>query len=124
MRNFLAIFVNILSAKVALSETDKQDVEWFIRQHRELVVGVIPSKFVNKENMAYVVGVLVAERLLTDEFISSHFKTPTDVLRLMVAFSEGDVSLAEATRFRPFRKRERRLILSILDQLSDPDLSK
>ena len=44
------------------------------------------------------------------ELIGRYFKTATDVLRLAVAWSDGDVSLAEATRFRKFKRRERRLL--------------
>jgi hypothetical protein len=41
--------------------------------------------------------------------------TTTDVLRLACQVSGGDVSLAEPTRFRAFRRPERRILLAALD---------
>jgi hypothetical protein len=41
--------------------------------------------------------------------------TVTDVLRLACQVSGGDVSLAEPTRFRAFRRPERRVLLAALD---------
>ena len=39
-----------------------------------------------------------------------------DILRLAVAFSDGDVSLATNTKFRKFKRAERRLLLELLEQ--------
>jgi hypothetical protein len=47
---------------------------------------------------------------------SASFKTIVDVLRLAVAYSGGDVSLAAATRFR-LTRGQRRTILSMLDAI-------
>ncbi|MFC4063398.1 hypothetical protein [Actinoplanes subglobosus] len=43
--------------------------------------------------------------------------TVTDVLRLACQVSGGDVSLAEPTRFRTFRRPERRVLLAALDEV-------
>ncbi|MEV0589525.1 hypothetical protein [Nonomuraea sp. NPDC050310] len=44
----------------------------------------------------------------------------TDVLRLACACSGGDVTLATATRFRSFRRAERRALLQALDGVATP----
>lgn len=49
--------------------------------------------------------------------------TTTDVLRVACQASGGDVSLATPTRFRSFRRRERRILLAALDAVvaASPD---
>ncbi|MFD2349516.1 hypothetical protein ACFSTC_09245 [Nonomuraea ferruginea] len=44
----------------------------------------------------------------------------TDVLRLACALSGGDVTLATPTRFRSFRRAERRALLRALDAVATP----
>ncbi|MEU8385282.1 hypothetical protein [Streptosporangium sp. NPDC048865] len=46
--------------------------------------------------------------------------TVTDVLRLACGASGGDVTLAEPTRFRSFRRAERRSLLRALDAVASP----
>ncbi|MER6579123.1 hypothetical protein [Nonomuraea sp. NPDC001023] len=46
--------------------------------------------------------------------------TVTDVLRLACAASGGDVTLAAPTRFRSFRRAERRALLQALDAVASP----
>lgn len=48
--------------------------------------------------------------------IGRYFQTATAVLRLAVALSNGDISLAEATRFHKLKRSERRLLLGLLEQ--------
>ena len=42
-------------------------------------------------------------------------RTATDVLRLITAMSDGDVSLAENTKFRSLKRRERRVLMALLE---------
>ena len=46
-------------------------------------------------------------------FKTENMKLP-DVLRLVTAMSDGDVSLAENTRYRSFSRRQRRMIMELL----------
>jgi hypothetical protein len=50
--------------------------------------------------------------------------TPVDVLRLACALSDGDVSLAEPTRFRSFRRAERRELMAALDRVIQTNSAK
>lgn len=52
---------------------------------------------------------------------SASVKTATDVLRLAVAMSGGDVSLATRTRFRTFSRPERRRLLGLLEEHGRPE---
>lgn len=48
-------------------------------------------------------------------YLQPYFKTPTDVLRLAVALSDGDISLAENTKFISFKTKHRKILLSLLE---------
>src|SRR5206468_470047 len=74
------------------------------------VDGEQPAEIPVRENRAVLNGIrLVLGRPLLA------VDTTTDVLRLACQVSGGDASLATTTRFRAFRRRERRLMLSALD---------
>lgn len=72
--------------------------------------GEQPEAIPVRENRAVVNAArLAAGRLLQD------VDTVTDVLRIACAASSGDVSLQTPTRFRSFRRPERRALLAALD---------
>jgi hypothetical protein len=82
---------------------------------RELAVACVddrqPAEIPVRENRAVLNGVrLVLGRPLVA------VDTTTDVLRLACQASGGDASLATPTRFRAFRRRERRILLAALNK--------
>lgn len=106
-----AIFNNLCQSKTSISQTDKEDLEWIFRNMQFEFSDEIPLK----ENAA-LIGKLYLENcpLATSKNIQKYFKTATDVLRLITAMSNGDISLATNTRFRSFKRKERRIILELL----------
>jgi hypothetical protein len=89
---------------------------------KELVVacvdGAQPAEIPVRENRAVLNGIrLVLGRPLVA------VDTTTDVLRLACQVSDGDASLATPTRFRAFRRRERRMLLAALNEVvgASPD---
>ena len=105
----------LLSAKTALSATDRDDVRWFFHHYRDEIVGLLPPEFPLKETLALVVGCLLRYTQVTIHTLRSYITTATDVLRVAVALSDGDISLATPTKFRSFARRERRLVLALLE---------
>ncbi len=80
--------------------------------------GAQPAEIPVRENRAVLNGIrLVLGRPLVA------VDTTTDVLRLACQVSGGDVSLAAPTRFRAFRRRERRILLATLNEVvgANPD---
>ena len=75
-----------------------------------------PDEIPLKENAA-LIGKLYLEYnpIATAKEIQRFFKTATDVLRLITAMSDGDVSLAANTKFRSFKRRERRILMELLE---------
>ncbi|QOT09487.1 cytoplasmic protein [Paenibacillus sp. JNUCC32] len=115
--DFYAMIRQLIQAKGSISPTDKGDIEAVIElvDPEELDV-ILPSEIPFKENAGFVAAALMKHDKGNVERIGRYFKTATDVLRLAVAWSGGDVSLAEATRFRKFKRRERRLLLGLLER--------
>ncbi|MFC3800835.1 TerD family protein [Cohnella sp. GCM10012308] len=114
---FNVLIGRIMNAKGSISQTDKQDIDIAIScsERRELSE-MLPSTIPFKENAAFVVGSLLKHGKAESALIGRYVKTATDVLRLAVAWSGGDTSLAEATRFRKFSRPERKLLLSLLEE--------
>lgn len=105
------IFNNLCRSKTSVSQTDKEDLEWIFKN----IQVKFPDEIPLKENVA-LVGKLYLENypLATAKDIQKYFKTATDVLRLITAMSDGDISLAANTKFRSFRRKERRILLELL----------
>lgn len=117
--DFNSIFTRLLSAKTSVSETDKKDIEWFVKTHNKNIFNLTPSEIPLKENVAFYIGCLLTNNIEAEQQIKQHVKTATDVLRIAVAISEGDVSLAENTKFKNISKRNRKLLLRTLENIGN-----
>lgn len=112
--DLMDIFSNLVASKTSLSAQDKADVE-------EIVMTVadygnyLPDEIPLKENVA-LIGKLIIEKapVKNASYIQKYFKTATDVLRLITALSDGDISLATNTKYRKLKRPERRMIMDLL----------
>lgn len=109
---FEKIFTQLVGSNSSLSETDKEIVKWFI-QKKPNVFDLLPATIPQKENLCLVVGLLLDSG--NSELLFKYLKTATDVLRVAVVMSGGDVSLAESVKFRNFSRKERRFLLGALE---------
>jgi hypothetical protein len=105
------IFNNLCQSKTSISQTDKKDLEWIFKNLQVK----FPDKILLKENVA-LVGKLYLENypLASAKDIQKYFKTATDVLRLITAMSDGDISLVTNTKYRSFKRKERKMLLELL----------
>lgn len=108
------LFLSIMSSKSSFSQQDKDDITEYVKSSEWNQLS-IPSDIPNKENLAFISKQVIDAIGILPPATALQFKTATDVLRLAVALSDGDVSLATKTKFRKFKKAERRLILRLLD---------
>ncbi|MGG1659227.1 cytoplasmic protein [Brevibacillus sp. NRS-1366] len=114
---FHAMIRRLIQAKTSISATDREDIDAAIEDAEpDELEAILPAEIPFKENVGFVAASLLKHNKANVKLIGQYFKTATDVLRLAVAWSDGDVSLAEATRFRKFKRRERRLLLGLLEQ--------
>ncbi|MEI2430091.1 TerD family protein [Lysobacter yananisis] len=119
---FEAICTRLAASPTSLSQQDKDDLAWFIDQYREQVLRMLPERIAFKENFAFIAAALLrrAPGPRSEAFVRERLTTATDALRVAVAWSAGDVSLAEPTRFGRFPRAMRRLLLHALEACGDP----
>lgn len=108
------IFTNLINSKTSLSQQDKDDIVWFFENVAD-ISKYLPDEIPFKENVA-LIGRLYLEHypLCKENDIYKYFKTATDVLRLVTAMSDGDISLAKNTKYRSLKRKERRIIMGLL----------
>jgi hypothetical protein len=106
------MFSNLMASRTSISQTDQADLRWYVGEYAGNLQ--LPSEIHNKEVLAFLTGLVGLEPL------ASCFKTATDLLRVAVSLSDGDVSLATRTKFRSFRRAERRFFLRRLNELKNP----
>jgi hypothetical protein len=118
---FESLLEPLVSSRTSLSEEEAADVAWFIRTYKSDVFRLLPEVVPFRENRALVGGTLlvhVADDTRVEAFLERNVETATDVLRLAVALSGGDVSLTTATtRFTAMKRSTRRLLLRLLDNI-------
>lgn len=134
--DFQRIFLTLVSSGTSLTPSDTKVIKWFIHNYKPLI---FPNIIPFKENLCAIFAIL-----LTDGRDLSTVKLPkltaTDILRIVVAMSGGDISLPavpnktisqrsrfsrryttvenperEAFKFKKFTRKERRFILNLID---------
>ena len=113
--DFRAICTTLLAAKRALAPTDRADLAWFFQTYGDGAIGLIPPEVPLREHRALLAALLLRHTTRGHDLLGRYITTATGVLRLAVALSDGDVSLATATKFRRFARAERRLLLELLE---------
>ncbi len=104
-----ALYLDLAGSPVPLGEAD---LALLTELSGELLDGVQPQAVPVRQNRA----VLNAVRLAAGRPLVA-IDTVTDVLRLACQVSDGDVSLRTPTRFRTFRRAERRELLAALERV-------
>lgn len=117
--DLMGIFKNLVSSKTSLSVQDKKDVTTIIKNCEDYA-DYLPDEIPLKE-IAALIGKLIIEEapIKSVKAISKYFRTATDVLRLVTALSDGDISLARKTKYRNLKRCERRMILDLLANCGD-----
>lgn len=112
--DLMEIFKNLVASKTSLSAQDKEDITTIIKDCADYA-NYLPDEIPLKENVALIGKLIIEEApVKSASAISKYFRTATDVLRLVTALSDGDISLAGKTKYRNLKRRERRMILDLL----------
>lgn len=117
-RDFHTVFSNLMNSSTSISSSDTEQLQEYIETYKDAIV--LPETIPHKEILSVVFKSVLKHTTLSTDELSKYFKTATDVLRLAVAMSDGDVSLAENTKFRNFSRKERRVFLGLLDNIKHP----
>ena len=126
---FNAIFNSLLSMQGSWGAAEREDAKWFLKNtDASTLATIIPENIPNKENLAAVVVDYLA--LQGADSSNAAFRellnraaTATDVLRIAVGLSGGDVTLSgvgvEKVRFVSQPKAVRRILLGRLEEIAD-----
>lgn len=115
IEDFYSIFTRLMDGNKPLTDQDKNDLTWFLSKV-DGAEKAIPEVIMFKETLA-----LVAKLVIENEFSVEALpaKTAVDVLRIVVALSNGDITLSKPTKFRHFNRKERTMIFSALERLNE-----
>ena len=110
------IMNNLITSKTSLSETDKTDMIWLI-QNIGVIANELPEEIPFKENVAVICKLIMDNTSEVEWYniLHKYLKTATDILRFVTYLSDGDVSLASDTKYKSLPRKQRRLILELLD---------
>ena len=123
LEDFERMFTRLVGSKTSLSDQDKADVSWYVRQYRGGVFRLLPASIPFKENLA-IVGAQLLQHVpgeTTDALLRGQVRTATDVLRIAVALADGDVSLAKPTKFGSLKRSQRKFLLDLIERTGEPD---
>lgn len=118
VEDFMLIATNLLGSKLALSDSDKSDLQWFFSNYGTALTDYIPAVIPNKENLASAASFVYK---VDSEMFASLLRrasTATDLLRIAAALSGSPASLSSAVRFTNFSKATRRAFLSALNDMN------
>lgn len=110
--DLFAIFTNLASSKTNISETNKEELNWFVDKYKADILKYMPADVPLKENKALLFNAFMRNELPLNTL---NIKTATDVLRIAVSLQGGDISLAKPHKFTSYKRKERILLLELLE---------
>lgn len=118
IEGFEKMFTALMKQNSSLSETDRKDLEWFLKEYPD-VVSFVPETIPFKETLAFVYALLMEMEV---PYQKLPIRSATDLLRLAIAMSDGDISLSASPHFRHFKRKEKTALLGILDSIDKDKL--
>lgn len=115
------VYSNLLTSKTSISDADKALIVTLTKHFGDDILKHLPEKIDQKETVAFVTEQLLTYTSSSKEAVAKYFKTATDVLRLAVQFSGGDISLAANTKFK-LSQGKRKFIMALLDKVYQPEV--
>lgn len=114
------IFTTILASSDSVTDYDKQVVQYFIRNYKD---PIYPDTIPFKENLCFVAGELIRKGKV--DHLPRILTNSTDVLRVLTHLSDGDISLAENTRFKSQPRRIRKaLTMALHNVIKEEDIHR
>lgn len=110
--DIFALFRHLLQTAIPFGPTEQTDVAWIVRQYPHQLSALLPKTQTSKENLAFVGAQLLLTHPNHAEWFGRQVSTVTDVLRLMVGMSGGDVSLAVPSRLKSMSRKQRVQLLA------------
>ena len=109
-QQFIDIANNLFASKTSISESDKNLLKIVV----ENMSSLIPTEIPHKENKAIVIATMLRMGIM-EHPLYMNISTPTDILRIAAALSDGDVSLKNNSRFISFPRAIRKWMMDMLE---------
>jgi hypothetical protein len=109
----LAIFNSLVKQTSRWNDNQEEHANYLL--HNLTILQLDINEFGFKENAVNSIANIIVNSLKTEYTIS----TGNDVLRIAASLSNGDVSLRTNIKFRNFKRSERRLLLSLLEETNN-----
>lgn len=117
---YVDLLKNLVSTKVAPSESDKQDILTLIEGLTDAeVTTALDTEIPFKEVLSMVIGKLHVQQRLDKVDTSKIIKTATDLLRVIAYINNGEAVITAHMNFK-FKNSDRRFILNSLESLTNP----
>ena len=100
---FLDIFKNIVSLNQSIPYVDKEAIAWFVKNYNNLP---IPEDIPFKETLC----------ILAAYGLDVPINNTNDVLRIATYMSCGETEITKHVRFRSFKNKERKYLVSLLEK--------
>lgn len=117
--DLMRVFTQLLGSKASISDHDRSILRWFVENYGLELRDHLPASIPFKEQLCFFAAACLNTGI--GELASDCCKTATDVLRVYVGLSGGDVSLAVPTKFRSLPRPQRRLLIQMLDRVANTD---
>jgi hypothetical protein len=111
------LFKRLVSSKVSLNKDDYNDIENILSIFPNEVIPVITSREIFSKMSTIMFNL---HDYMPIDWKSEMTITATDVLRIAAALSDQDISLGSTMKFKNFKNKERRFLLSLLDTVKNP----
>ena len=112
MDDFYEMCNNLMMSTTSINEYDKDLLRFIVKNYSHL----IPSDMTHKENKAVVIAEMLNNGIM-EHALYAQTNSATDVLRIAVALSNGDVSLSVPCRFISFSRPIRKWIMDTIECL-------
>ena len=108
-----SIFDSLVNSTSKWSDNDFTAAEYFLN--------TLSKRHFSLNDFSFKInGIFAINHIVKNELAHTFdIKDATDVMRLAVAMSDGDLSLRSNTHYRKFKRSERRMILSLLDKTNN-----
>lgn len=129
--DYLSVFTNLIGGKAILSDSDKEDIIFFV-ETEPTIADYMPDSIPIKENLSAITTLFINQFGYDSEIVntlSKYYKTATDVLRLATGLSTGNlnaVALDSDVKYKSFSRPERRFLLNLLENCGpiEEDMSR
>ena len=114
VEDYHQLFIDKCSSVAGINLIDKSYIKWFITQHSDQILALLPDEIPHRETATFLAAELMGYPGVE---LSQLIKNATEVLRLATYLSGGDLHLQKPCKMKSFKRSERRLMMDLLSKV-------